>query len=85
MGADGRDAGFDVLGVIGTEAGEDVQGVLPVLAGLLGPAFGVVGVGEAVVGASLIARLGQVGGQLERLLVVDEREVGPAGGVMQAA
>jgi len=35
MGADGRDVGFLVGGVVGPEAGEDFQGVLPVCAGPL--------------------------------------------------
>jgi hypothetical protein len=57
VGADGRDRGFFVVGVVDAEVGEDVRGVLPVCAGLLGLVQRVAGVGESVVGAGLIVRL----------------------------
>ena len=70
MGADAGDTGLGFVGMVHAEAGEDSQGVLPVLAGPVVVVEGVVGVGEAVVGAGLIGGLGEVGGELERLLVV---------------
>ena len=82
MGADGRDGGFLVVGVVDAEAGEDVQGVLPVCAALLGLVQRVVGVGEPVVGAGLVVGLVQFGGEREGLVVVGEGGIGVAGGVV---
>ena len=81
VGADGRDRCFYVLSAIYAETGEDVQGVLPVCAGLLGLVQRVVCVGEAVVGAGLIARLVQFDGERECVAMVRECGVRVAGGV----
>lgn len=72
MGADGRDVGFLVGGVVGPEAGEDFQGVLPVCAGPLVLVQGVVCVGDSVVGARLVLGLTEFGGGREGLAVVVE-------------
>ena len=82
MGADGRDRGLLLVGVVNADTGEDVQGVLPVGAGLLVPVQRVVGVGEPVVGASLVLGLAQFAGEREGLGVVGEGDIGMAGGMV---
>ncbi len=82
MGADSRCGGFFVVGVVDAEAGEDVQGMLPVCAGQFELVQGVVGVGEAVVSAGLIAGLVQFGGEREGVMVVGEGGLGVAVGVL---
>jgi len=72
-------------GAAGAEAGEDVQGVVPVLSGPVMLIECVVGVGKAVVSAGLVCGLGEVGGVLKRLLMVDQRDVGVARAVMEPA
>jgi hypothetical protein len=85
VGADGRDRGFLLLGLIDAEAGKDVQGVLPVGARLFGLVECVVGVGEPVVGAGLVVGLVQFDGEREGLVVVGERGIRIAGGVVESA
>jgi hypothetical protein len=82
VGADGRDGGLLVLGVVDLEADEDVQRVLPVCVGPLMLAQFLMGVGEPVVGPGLILRLVQLGGEGEGLVVVGEGGGGVAGGVV---
>lgn len=72
--------GVDVLGFGEVEFGEDVERLLPMPAGLLVAADGAVGLGEAVVGTSLVVGLVEVAGEVERGLVVCERRVVHAAG-----
>ena len=56
--------GMDVVGVGDAEGGVEGEGVLPVVAGLVELAGGVVCVGEAVVGAGLLVAVAELGGCL---------------------
>src|SRR5688572_11243069 len=85
VGTDARDVRMGFLGVVGPEAGEDFQSTLPMPACLIVVVEGVVSVGKAVVGAGLICWLGQVGRVLQRLLMVGQREIGLACGMVQTA
>src|ERR1700742_486169 len=66
---DGGDVRF-VSGAVDVDVGEDVQGCVPVVGGVGGVSEGVEGVSEAVVGACLVGRLIEIGGQGERGAVV---------------
>lgn len=59
--------------------------MLPVCAGLLGLLQRVVGMGEPVLGASLIEGLAEFAGECEGLFVVGEGDVRVAGGVLYPA
>jgi hypothetical protein len=85
MGADGRDGGFLVVGVVDTDVDEDIQGVLPVGAGSFRLVQCMVGVGGPVVGAGAVEGLVELGGERQGMIVVGEGGVGVAGGVVESA
>ena len=61
---DRRGGDVEFFGVVGADASEQVQSGFPVVAGLVGGAQGVVGVGESVVGAGLVRGLVEIDGEL---------------------
>ncbi len=69
---EGGEVGADVIGVGDVEVGEQGAGLVPVVAGLVVNAGGVVGVAEAVVGAGLFVAVADLGGQGERGGVLGE-------------